>query len=80
MNLVLKPSNLIDITVTFAIYPINCQKSVYLRMKSKITKNTELQGKFKKESPQSNGKIKSSNTSNEWITTVIFLTWYRGSN
>ena len=37
-------------------------------------KNTELQGKFKKESLQSNGKIKSSNTSNEWITTVIFLT------
>ena len=22
-------------------------------------------------------KIKSSNTSNEWITTIIFLTWYR---
>ena len=26
--------------------------------KSKITKNTELRGKFKTESPQSNGKLK----------------------
>ncbi|VDI44030.1 myeloid differentiation primary response protein MyD88, partial [Mytilus galloprovincialis] len=39
-------------------------------------KNTE-RGKFKTESPNSNGKIKSSNTSNEWKTTVIFLTWNR---
>ena len=29
----------------------------------------ELRGKFKTESPYSNGKIKSSNTSNEWIIT-----------
>ena len=40
-------------------------------------KNTEVRVKFKKENPESNDKIKSPNTSNEWITTVIFLTWYR---
>ena len=45
-------------------------------IKGKITKNTELRGKLKTESPKSNGKIKSSNTSNEWITTVMFMTLY----
>ena len=40
-------------------------------------KNTEIQGKFKSESPFSNGKIKTSNTSNKWITTVIYRFWMK---
>ena len=44
---------------------------------SKITNKKKLRKKFKTESPYTNDKIKSSNTSNERITTVIFLTCYR---
>ena len=37
-------------------------------------KNAELLGKIKTESPLSNGKINSSNTSNKWKTTVTIQT------
>ena len=47
-------------------------------IKSKITKiENSDRGKFQTENTLSKGKIKSSNTSNEWLTTVIFLSWYR---
>lgn len=40
-------------------------------------KNNEFQGKLETESPLSNVQFKRSNTSNEEITTVIVMTWYR---
>ena len=49
---------------------VQLTKSVIVRMKNKTTKipNSEESGP--------NGKFKSSNTSNQWISTVLFLTWY----
>ena len=51
---------------------------IHMTQKKVIEKNNrELKGKFKTESPLSNGKMKSSNTSTEGKTTVIFMTLYR---
>ena len=49
----------------------NCCEFISMKKKSSHT-NTELRGKFKAESPWSNGKISSSNISNEWIITSYF--------
>ncbi len=46
------------------------------KVKKKVNRNIELGGKFKTESPSSISKIKSSTTSNECMTNVIFLAWY----